>query len=174
MPTTLKLLSRTSKTKKDGTVPVWLRITANRKSRFQSTGVAVLPKHWDADKQRIKKSHPIAPALNRKLQEILIEGQTKALEVESAQGVKDLMGGSGGSFTAYFESFIESLERQGKYWDWKKYRVTLGKLRGCVGEHLNWNELDRKALESFERCLREKHKNNPLTVQKEFRRLSRV
>jgi len=174
MPTTIKLLSRTSKTKRDGTVPVWLRITANRKSRFQSTGVAVLPKHWDADKQRIKKSHPIALALNHKLQELLIKAQTSALEVESAQGVKDLLGGNVGSFTFYFESFIESLDRQGRYWDWKKYRVTFGKLHGCLGKSIHWKDLDRKALESFERCLREKHKNNPLTVQKEFRRLSRV
>ncbi len=174
MATTLKLVQRTSKTRKDGTAPIWLRITANRKSTFQSTGVVVLPKHWDADRQKIHRSHSIAPALNRKLREIMIAAQTTALEEHSAAAVKASMTGSAGSFSAYFETFIESLERQGRYWDWQKYRGTLGKLRACLGEHLDWNELDRKALEQFQRCLREEYGNNPATIQKEFQRLSRV
>ena len=136
MPTTIKLVCRTSKTKKDGTAPIWLRITASRKSRFQSTGISVLEKHWDAQRQRVKKSHSIAPALNHKLQQILIEAQTKALDADSAQAVKDSIGGNAGSMTSYFESFIESLDRQGRYWDWRKYRVTLAKLQGCFGKHI--------------------------------------
>jgi hypothetical protein len=54
MPTTIKLLSRTSKAKKNGTVPIWRRITAER----------------NADRQQIRKSHPIAPKLNPKLREL--------------------------------------------------------------------------------------------------------
>ena len=90
----------------------------------------MLEKHWDADRQRVKKSHSIAPALNHKLQQILIEAQSRALDADSAASVKASMAGNAGSMTAYFEAFIESLDRQGRYWDWRKYRVTLGKLQG--------------------------------------------
>ncbi len=112
MSTTLKLVQRTSKTRKDGTAPIWLRITANRKSTSKSTGVVVLPKHWDADRQLVRKSHSVSPALNRKLKEVLIAAQTSSLEVQTAAAVKIAMAGNVGSMTAYFESFIESLDHR--------------------------------------------------------------
>ena len=43
------------------------------------------------------KERPIAPALNDKLNRILIEAQTTALDEHSAKAVKDSMGGSGGN-----------------------------------------------------------------------------
>ena len=115
-----------------------------------------------------------SPGLNRKLQTLLHEAQEKALDASSAAAVKASIGASGGSLTAYFDSFIERLDSKGRFWDWKKYRVTLGKLQECIGQHIDWSELDRAALDRFEKCLRTKHGNNPATTLKELGRVRRI
>ena len=63
---TVKLVLRKHKRKADGTAPVWLRITANRKSRYLSTGIYLEPRHWNETKQRVRAAHPTAPAQIRR------------------------------------------------------------------------------------------------------------
>ena len=171
---TVKLVLRASKRKADGTAPVYLRVTADRKSRYLATGVAVDPKHWNENKRAVRASHPLAPALNAKLQDLLMKATRQALETPSAAAVKENLTGAGGTLTAYFDRFIDELDAAGRFWEWKKYRVTLGKLRDCFGKELDWKQLDRPALARFERHLRERCGNGPNTVRKELQRLRRV
>ena len=170
----VKLVLRESKKKKDGTAPVWIRITANRKSRFISTGVYIEPKYWNDRKSQVRASHPIAPTLNANLEKAVLLVREQAFDTPSASAVKKSVKGGGGSFTGYFERFIEGLDTADRYWDWKKYRVTLKKLRACLGNEINWKDLDRPALIAFERHLRETCKNSVNTTRKELQRLRRV
>ncbi len=50
----IKLLPRKSAKKKDGTYPINLRLTINRKSKYFSTGVSCKQADWDTNNQRIK------------------------------------------------------------------------------------------------------------------------
>lgn len=170
----VRLILRESKKKKDGTAPVWIRITANRKSRYISTGVYIEPKYWNNKKQQVRASHPIAPALNASLKEAGLKVHEQALDTPSATAVKNSIKGGGGSFTGYFEQFIEGLDTADRFWDWKKYRVTLKKLRACLGKEINWKDLDRPALLAFEKYLREKCENSVNTTRKELQRVRRV
>lgn len=170
----VKLIHRKSKTRADGTSPIYLRVTANRKSRYSATGVYIHAKYWNDAKQQVRTSHDIAPALNDKLQRVLNEAQTLALDTPSAAAVKSALDGNGGSLTGYFERFIDGLDVSGQYWEYKKYRVTLGKLRAALGNELSWGEVDRPALVKLERYLRQKRENSPNTVRKELTRLRRV
>ena len=172
--TSVKLVLRTSKARVDGTAPIYLRVTANRKSRYTATGVYVHPKYWNETKQQVRASHDIAPALNDKLERLRSEAQVLALDATSAAAVKAALDGSGGSLSGYFLRFIEGLDASGQFWEWKKYRVTLGKLRAALGNELTWGEVDRAALVKFERYLRQVRKNGPNTVRKEMTRLRRV
>ncbi len=174
MSATVKLVLREAKARADGTAPIYLRVTANRKSRFRATGIRVHPRHWNAQRQKVRAAHDLAAAYNDRLRRLVNEAQTAALDAPSADAVTAALGGSGGSMTAYFERFIGGLEARGALWEWKKYRVTLGKLRACLGQEIGWGELDRAALTRFERYLREKRQNNPNTVRKELTRLRRV
>ena len=171
---TTKLVQRADKARADGTAPVYVRITANRKSRYKATGVYVEPKHWNPKRQEVRASHDIADTLNAKLRDTLNEAREHALDAPNAQAVQQKLNGAGGSLTGYFQRFIDRLDAEGKLWEWKKYRVTLGKLRECLGTDLAWRDVDRDALTRFERFLREQKNNNPNTIRKELTRTRRV
>ncbi len=170
---TVKLILRKDKVKKDGTAPIYIRVTANRKSNYVATGISIEPKHWNERKQQVRASHDIAPALNARLTELYMQVQQEALDTPSANAVKTSLKSGGGSFSAYFKKYIDDLEAN-QFWEWKKYRVTLKKLTGCLGNEINWKDLDRDALLKFEQCLREKHNNGPNTIRKELQRTRRV
>jgi len=170
------LYQKTSKTKADGTAPVYARVTANRKTRLIATGVYVEPKYWNKAKGQVRAGHDIADALNAKLKKALNEAREAALSATSASAVKLTIDGPGGSFTAYFESFNDRLRARGGrgHWELLKYSSTLTKLRAALGQEVAWAELDGDALRRFERYCREKCENNPNTVRKELTRLHRV
>ena len=172
--TTVRLVLFKHKARADGTCPVAVRATTDRKSRYKTTGVRVRPRDWNPKRGEVRASHEIADALNAKLRAVLHEAEALALDRSSADAVKAALGG-GGSLTGYFQRFIDDLETAGKHWEWKKYRVTLGKLRAALGKgDVSWGDLDPAALARFERHCRVTKKNAPNTVRKELTRLHRV
>ncbi len=170
------LYQKASKTKADGTAPVYVRVTANRKSTLVSTGIYVEPRHWNARTGRVRAAHDLADAYNSQLQTALNEAREAALGAPSATAVKAALDGPSGSLTAYCERFVERLRAKGAtaHWETKKYSTTLAKLRGALGQELAWSEVDRDGLDAFERHCRETKGNSPNTVRKELTRLRRI
>lgn len=172
----VKLYQKTSKTRADGTAPIYVRIIANRKTSLRSTGIAVAPRDWNATRQQVRASHELSTALNARLTSLLHEAQKASFDATTAKAVKATLKGPAGSLTAYFERFIDTLRAKGarSHWEVKKYSTTLTKLRGALGAELSWKEVDREALDAFERYLRQTKGNSPNTVHKELTRLRRV
>src|SRR5690606_5256729 len=141
----VKRVLRLDKIRKDGTAPVWIRITANRKSRYVATKVRVEPKYWNEAKEEVRSSHELADTYNDELRRLYVEAAGEALRASSAEEVKRALNGTSGSLTAYFQSFIDALDESGQYWEWRKYRVTLGKLKDCFGESIAFEEIDGPA-----------------------------
>lgn len=69
--------------KKNGTFPLALRITKNRKTRYVFTGHNILEKEWDASLGKVKKSHPNSTRLNNLLLKKLSEAQATLLDDET-------------------------------------------------------------------------------------------
>lgn len=171
---TVKRVLRKDKMRKDGTAPIWLRITANRRSRYIATGIRVEPKYWNAGKEEIRGTHELADTWNDEIRRQFVEASEEALRASSAEEVKLAVKGIAGSLTAYFQEYIDALDESGQFWEWKKYRVTLGKLKECFGESIAFEEIDVPALEKFERFCRHKKKNAVNTTRKELGRVRRV
>ena len=68
--------------KKDGSCPLALRITKNRKPRYIFTGEYIFEKDWDAKSSKVKKSHPNSTRLNNLLLKKLSEAHATLLETE--------------------------------------------------------------------------------------------
>lgn len=172
---TLKLVHRTNNMRDDGRAPIYLRMTANRKSRFKTTGIFIKPKHWNDRKQKVRKSHGLSSAYNDELRRIRLTAEEAALGASSAAEVKAAVEGAKGSLTAYYQKYIDGLDRRDQYWERKKHRTTLNKLQAALGtEYIDWNDLGRDALEALEAHCLEERENNPNTTRKELSRLRRV
>lgn len=174
--TSVKLYLKASKSRVDGTAPVYVRLISDRKSSLISTGVYVEPKFWNADRGRVRASHDVADALNNRLQRKLNEVRVAAMDAPSARRAKAAVDGPKGSMSAYLERYVAALKAKGDraFWEARKFGVLAGKVRDALGADLSWGGLDREALTIFERHLRDVCGNNANTTRKELSRLRRV
>lgn len=67
---------RPERLSKDGTAPIYLRATYNRKMRRTSTGRKIEPKHWSKERQRVKRTHNNSVQINAILDELRSRANT--------------------------------------------------------------------------------------------------
>lgn len=79
---TIKVVLR-AKNNKDGTRPLALRITKDRKTSFIHLGYSLFEKDWDATAQLVKKSHANSVHFNNFIATKVAEARDKSLEVET-------------------------------------------------------------------------------------------
>lgn len=110
------------KQNKDGTYPLAVRITKDRKSSYVYTGHHILEPFWDAKNRKVKKSHPNSARLNNLLIKKMAEAEDSLLELEvqkkdtSAKVVKSRVKTSKvTSFFAQADMYLTNLKKQGKY-----------------------------------------------------------
>ena len=95
---TAKLVLRKAKSRPDGSAPIYIRATHARRTRERSTGVWVDEKKWNAARQQVRKSHPLAIVFNARLADMLNEARARAT---TAQTVDDIFRERAGTFTAF-------------------------------------------------------------------------
>lgn len=176
---TLYLMKR--KMKKDGTIPIYLRITQNRKYRMLSTGISIDEKHWNVDKSEVRKNHPRYKALNSQLEQFVYEAKQtlEALPIEKrkAGAIKEVLKEKPADENCFFEyanSFLDKLKVEKKYWEWKQTRVTLNKLKQYHPGYLNISDIDKPFLEGFKQYLINEIQNGSNTINKQFQRIGRI
>ena len=120
------------KLKADGTSPLALRITKDRKSTYVYLGYDVFEKDWDAVNQKVRKSHPNSVRFNNMIATKLAAASNKAIELEttlehfSAKAVKLKVRPKGGaSFFAQAEIYMTTLKEAGKF---NRYRADNSKI----------------------------------------------
>ncbi len=118
---TVKIVLR-QKPNKDGTLPLCLRITKDRKTSFIHLGYSLKEDDWDAIAQKVKRSYPSHVRLNNFLIKKLSEATNGALELEtdksvvSVKAVKSkLKPSAGSSFSAQAKAYLDRLKDGGKY-----------------------------------------------------------
>ncbi len=79
----IKIILWKADRKKDGTCPIAIRITKDRKPRYIFTGHYVKEKDWDPVNSRVKKSHPNSARLNSYLFKKFSEANDLLLESDS-------------------------------------------------------------------------------------------
>lgn len=118
---TVKIILRKEQ-KQDGTFPLAIRITKNRKSSYIYLDYSVKADDWDDTGHRVKKSHPNSKWLNNFLLKKLAEANDLSLELESqkshvsSHAVKQRIKPSAGStFFAQADLYLQRLKEAGKY-----------------------------------------------------------
>jgi hypothetical protein len=180
MAVSFKLYALERKMKKNGEVPIYLRITKNQKYRYISTGVSVLPKDWNPKTSEVRKTHRNYKSLNQKLQGIVDEAQSKSDDLNPGEktlnNIKDSLKESDGiKFLEYGNNFIKSLEKESNFFEVKLTKVLLGNLEKFMrGKNFEFGDITPKKVTDFRNYLATEFKNNPNTINGKMKRLRRI
>lgn len=160
---TVKLILR-KKPNKDGTLPLTLRITKDRKTSFIYLGYSIKEADWDEVLLRVKKSNPNHARLNNFIMKKLSEANDTTLELEtnkthvSSKTVKNKIKPSAGStFFPQAEEYLARLKSDGKYNQYtpNKSRVKYFK-EFLNGEDIAFQDITPTLLERFKGYVRSK------------------
>jgi integrase/recombinase XerD len=154
---TVKVVLR-KKANKDGTYPLALRITKDRKASYMYLGYHCLEKDWDATAQRVRKSHPNATRLNNLIMKKLADASDVALEFDAQQKdassktiKRKIKPAAGALFFAQADLFLARLKEAGNFNVWHAETPRLRNFKEFVlGTAAVRGELPKKA-QSFKR-----------------------
>lgn len=174
----LGLLKR--KQRADGTVPIYVRFTEKRKSRYKSTGYAIPEKDWNPKSQEVRRSHRDYKHLNIELGKIIREIAEFRDELDK-QGrlsmkilTEQLFSGKKTDTRSIIETcdrFRDKLKADDRYWEHRHFTVTKSDIEKYVGYGASdrIDDLNGEWLNGFQRYLMSK--NNDYTVIKKIQRL---
>ena len=111
----IKVVLRTNMKKKDGTIPLAIRMSENYRTNYVWLGQYILEKDWDKIKSQVKRSHPNSKRINN----FLMRELTKAndLYLNSTEGkistktAKQKLKGTGGQ-QSFFEVAAERIKNK--------------------------------------------------------------
>lgn len=181
MPTT-KILLFEHKAKKNGEVPLYLRVIKDRKPRYVSLKLNVLPKYWDTDKEKVKSGHPNAVRMNNYLTERVRDALDNLLELETTEpnapvtALKHvIMGVPVTDFFTYGFNFIKQFENKGKIGTYRRFESALNKLRRYTGDkEFSFTQITDKFLREYEYYLRTDLSNKQNTIVGNFKVIRRI
>jgi len=157
MKCTVGITQLKRKRKSDGTIPLYIRITENKQTRYLSTGLAIEPKYWNSRKQEVRGTHPLCDLYNQELKERLFEIEQKKIELNKDGNltVSKLK-----ESAAYHDSellisqakkYHESLEGTERFHEWKKFGVLLNNLTDFIGtRRVKVAMIDAEFIEEFQ------------------------
>lgn len=161
---TIKLLLRTSKTLADGTHPIVIRVTVNRKSKFIFTGKTAKVSQWDAAAGLVTKKHPLYPDLNIYLSQRLLDAQTELLDLQrqkkgfSAETVREIIKDNKPlmTFVQFCDKLLAELKQQGRIGTRRTYRTVKYSILRFTNNNqsLTFSDIDVAFLTKYEQYLK--------------------
>jgi integrase/recombinase XerD len=149
----------------DGTLPLCLRITKDRKSSYIYLGHSIKEGDWDKTGQRVKKSHPNSVRLNNFILKKLSEATNSALEIAtdkpdlSVKAVKNKIKPTAGStFNKQAEAYLERLKQAGKYNQYTSDKPRVKHFKDFLGGDIAFPDVTPALLERFNAYVRSKLK----------------
>jgi integrase/recombinase XerD len=151
------------KQKQDGTYPLKIRVTSNRKSFYLPTSFSLEQKFWDQKKLRVKSNHHNYKWLNLSLAKRLLEIEETMLQHESAEQLSpnELRQHIGRTqnplgVSPFTRQLISKMEAENKHGNAQVYVQALSKLESHFGSNLSFENLNHSLLTTFqERMMRE-------------------
>jgi len=174
MAATVKTILRKDKIRADGTCPIYVRITVNRRRKLIGTKIYVSAGDWNPEKQRVRRGHDLADSYNQRIIEIENEAKSEGLTASSADAIKRSLEKGKGRVVTDIEEYIVELTERSQESERKKYIVLRNKVVECFRGLLTWEQLDHRALNRFEKYMRSNRGNANNTIRNEMKRLRRL
>ena len=173
----VKLILKANKKDDSGEMPVYIRITKNRKAKFISIGIKVHPDLWDEKIHRVKKKYPNATKVNAFIAKKIAESEGTAVTLEtskkyvSSKKIKEaIMGKASLSLIKYIEEYQNSDLRKCKVGTYNRVNAIVNKLKTYLRQSdISFDEFDLNFIKKYEKYLREVLNNKPNTIHSNFK-----
>lgn len=158
----IKTVLDTRRSKADGTYPIAIRITHERKTRFIATGCSIYKKEWDEVKQEVKSNCPSVTQFNCAIHEIIAklykvikslseQGSFSVLTVLAVYHNRSVQPHS--TIVVHATKVIDEMKSVGKVGNAISYEVAVNQLKKEYGD-LPYSSIDYQLLTDFEIKLR--------------------
>lgn len=156
MASSLKIVLR-NKQNADGTFPLAMRVTIDRKSSYIYLGHSIRKADWDAAAQKVKKSHPNSAQLNNFILSKKAEANDKMLnmaahnkDVSSKAVRRQIKPQEGISFFAQAKVYCDELEKTGRFNQKSSDLPRINRFRKFLGgSDINFAEINTGLLQKF-------------------------
>lgn len=177
MSATVKVQARKDYIKKDGTTPLCLILTIDRKVKRIPLNFAVEASKWDWVRHKPKGNYQNQLRLNKligdtidKANSILLRMQENDTPITIEQFCHRFMTNSNNSFYAFAEEYIEQKKASFSSEYIKLLITEISKLKKFRSE-ISFRELDTRFLNEYDYYMRTVLQNKPNTVHKSFKTL---
>lgn len=168
---TIKIVLR-DKEKPDGTKPLAIRITKDRRSTYIYTGQYISETDWDEASQRVKKSHANSARLNNLILKKLSEANDKLLELESESKMvssiavkNELKPTVGTTFFGQAEAYLEKLRISGEYAQMNPELSRINRFKEFLqGKDIAFSDITVNLLENYRSWLQGTRKLKERTI----------
>src|SRR4030095_553466 len=178
----VKVYPRLDKENSEGKVPIYLRITKNRKSKRIALDAYIFSRDWNQKTGKLKSTSENASLLNTYISSKIAEAERIALELESrstfitAYDIKHrIQGKAPADFFAYVENRKDIMDKEYTFGTIRRYKSVVKKLRSfCQGESLYFDDIDGTLIRDFQHhllCNCKNHVNTANANLKVIRRL---
>lgn len=162
------------KKKKDGTTPIYMRLTKNGKSRYISVGISVKENQWDA-KEKVVKKHPMKRRYNKEIWKLQRELEENFYQAEENGRVtlkslkESVVNDNHDSILNYAEEYHKQLEKERRLYEYKKMKTIINNLESYLdGNKVTPEELNADFIEGFQDHLLRVEGNNPNTTRRKL------
>jgi integrase/recombinase XerD len=179
----IKVVLKMNKIEVNGKVPIYIRITKDRKAKFISTGVKIYPKDWDEENFKVKKSHPNSKLINNTIAFKVSEAENASLELEkisktvSATEIKKKLKKNAVSqdFFSFANEIITNLEKIGNISAYRRTKSILDKLKKYhKSSTLPFEEVTVSFLNKYQVYLTSVKKNKTNTVHSNLKTIRMI
>lgn len=152
---TIKAVIKADK-KSDGTYPIAIRITKDRKTNYVPLDYSTPKELWDSKAGQVKRGYPNSARLNNLIAKRISELSQQALtleatkEVVTANSIKDSIKKSATPMLlVYAEKYLSLLKKAGKYNQYTADKPRVKHLREFLGRDVALLQVDTSTLDSF-------------------------
>jgi len=161
---TIKAVLKPDK-KKDGTFPIVVRITKDRKTNYVPIGYSARLDQWDAARGCVRKNYTNSVWLNNLIAHRISELSRNAIELETDKpevSVTTIKNSSKRNRIAMFfiqaEAYLTDLKNAGKYNQYTADKPRVKHFREYLGRDIAFQEIDVATLERFKAHVKNKLK----------------
>lgn len=177
--------------------PLYLRVTHNRKSRLLHTDIYLDQSDWNKDKEKVRKSHPIAKRLNNHLTLKRLNAKKIILDLKEHQPeftVKELKEAIIGNsvekqdekkeqeeedeepdFFEYATDVIKDYKTTLSYNRWKGFNTVYNKVEDFWGrDKLPFEAISPEFLRKYEVHYMKKRGNKPNTIKSNLKKVRKI